>query len=554
MIVFDEAHVALTSLGFREVVPYIPKIMRTGIPVTFLTATLPPRLRPLFEKAVHLPVGYKKIQAPTNRKEHQYALFRPKDKLVEKTAAFILKLSESLEPSQRGIIFVRKKVYGHSLQNFLQGVDFMHGGIVDEGVRDKMILDWKLGRSGGWIVGTTSLTQGIDYPDVHLVVFVDSPWGMIDFVQGAGRGGRNGKVSKIVVIDGGQHPKIWDSDDLGCAGEMASWMQNTAQCRRLIISRCIDGGDVTCHTLEGAAFCDICEPDAALQEIFDTAQLLRKIEGVPHPWPISTQTYSTPAEAPVKLSNVSLLPQSAHLAVSKHANHKKRLEISRAESAERCLEKIVAFGSNCAICHVLYGGLMSGEQHEMCFNKKGEELKAFYEWNKPTVKKQVRGHLSSFIYCRLTIAHKPMGWTYDGRWCWRCSLPQTLIKKRGPHKFEDCPWGDNVMLAVAWGVWHDEELFNEMKKVLGCPLKHVPVNFKGQGLNLPPSTPSERLAWFEWLAGSNEDGTAYNLHLLWLWYSKEKVNCPPGETRTSFISLVSPTSPNLKCPFPEHET
>jgi len=78
--------------------------------------------------------------------------------------------------------------------------------------------------------------------------------------------------------------------------------------------------------------------------------------------------------------------------------------------------------------------------------------------------------------------------------------------------FERCPWNE-VMTGVAWGIWHDRALFEEMRKAVSC------------GLGAQPSVigHNDRRKWFGWLTEQNRDKTAYNIHLVWLWYFNQKV-------------------------------
>ena len=62
-------------------------------------------------------------------------------------------------------------------------------------------------------------------------------------------------------------------------------------------------------------------------------------------------------------------------------------------------------------------------------------------------------------------------------------------------------------------VWHNSELFEEMKKTISCDLEPVSI-----------SSGSVRIEWFTWLAATNKEETAYNIHALWLWYFKAKIH------------------------------
>ena len=73
----------------------------------------------------------------------------------------------------------------------------------------------------------------------------------------------------------------------------------------------------------------------------------------------------------------------------------------------------------------------------------------------------------------------------------------------------NCPWSD-IIMGVAWSVWHNEKLFKQMKNSLKCKV---------------PSASKRRkeVEWSKWLADENETRTAYNIHDLWIWYSKSIV-------------------------------
>jgi superfamily II DNA helicase RecQ len=144
MIVLDEIHTLLTSKDFRPVMDCMKKLVRTGIPLTLLTATLPPRLENQLAEMIHLPAGgYTVIRAPTGRKEHQYTVLELQkgEELVEKTAGFITEISKTFEGSlHRGIVFVRIKDHGWALQKLLPGIDFVNGQVTDDKLRAQMIL------------------------------------------------------------------------------------------------------------------------------------------------------------------------------------------------------------------------------------------------------------------------------------------------------------------------------------------------------------------------------------------------------------------------------
>jgi superfamily II DNA helicase RecQ len=52
------------------------------------------------------------------------------------------------------------------------------------------------------IVATSALGLGIDIPDIRAVVYVDWPFGMIEYSQEGGRVGRDRQASENIVIIG----------------------------------------------------------------------------------------------------------------------------------------------------------------------------------------------------------------------------------------------------------------------------------------------------------------------------------------------------------------
>jgi superfamily II DNA helicase RecQ len=53
---------------------------------------------------------------------------------------------------------------------------------------------------GGFIVATSALGTGVDYPDIVYVLHVGVPYGMIDFAQESGRAGRGGEAVDSVIV------------------------------------------------------------------------------------------------------------------------------------------------------------------------------------------------------------------------------------------------------------------------------------------------------------------------------------------------------------------
>lgn len=389
MIVVDEIHTLLTSLDFRAVLVSIGSLMETSIPVTFLSATIPICLEEKLKQLVLIPEEHNFIRVKTGRPEHQYSLFSMKnEELVERVTAFAQLSSERfLQGTKRGIPFVRSKDIGYQLKQAFPTMDFIHEGIEEE-ERHRVMEKWKQGGSGGWIIGTTSLTQGVDYHNVHLVVFAGAPFSMIDFVQGAGRAGRNGKPSKVVVFRGGRLPSLQDEEDLSCKREMNDWLER-ARCRRLGISECMDREHHSCNSLEGASPCDSCCPDDEMVQLWRDTQAYQVSGGRGNLAPNlhGATSISSSLKEPKMLEVLPLQPQLARPEVLQKSEVELALRLSRLEKAGHCVHLLRAFSPNCAICYSESGGVkLTGGKHKtikMCKPGYGDHFKTYYNFNSP---------------------------------------------------------------------------------------------------------------------------------------------------------------------------
>jgi superfamily II DNA helicase RecQ len=121
---------------------------------------------------------------------------------MEAALAFIESIQ--LQPSQRGIVYVRSYKVGQAVSEAL-GSPFYKAKAYDKAT---VLQDW-VQRGHGWIVATGALGTGVNMPGIVYVIHVDRPYGMTSFVQQSGRGGRNGEVSDSVVFVRVQTTRGW---------------------------------------------------------------------------------------------------------------------------------------------------------------------------------------------------------------------------------------------------------------------------------------------------------------------------------------------------------
>jgi superfamily II DNA helicase RecQ len=65
--------------------------------------------------------------------------------------------------------------------------------------KQELLEQWASG-SSGWIVATGALRTGINIPGVVYIIYLGRPYRLTSFMQQAGRGGRAGEISDLIII------------------------------------------------------------------------------------------------------------------------------------------------------------------------------------------------------------------------------------------------------------------------------------------------------------------------------------------------------------------
>ena len=122
---------------------------------------------------------------------------------------------------------------------------------------------------------TSSFIHGVDYPYVDCIVFVNLPYGLIDFVQASARGGRHNRPCFVIVLHDGT-TETAKKPDYKLNYPMTSWTLSNTNCRRKLISQNMDGIEIKCSILPEAQACDICKPQSSFKTIIqDTIKLAK---------------------------------------------------------------------------------------------------------------------------------------------------------------------------------------------------------------------------------------------------------------------------------------
>ncbi|KAK3617520.1 hypothetical protein LTR56_024514 [Elasticomyces elasticus] len=156
---------------------------------------------------------------------------------------------------RKGVVYCRSRNQCEQLAQELECA-YYHAGAVDNQERLTRWLE-----TGGLIVATSALGTGVDVPGIVFVLHVDVPYGMIDFAQESGRAGRNGEdVDSVIVVEEGRLEMLAEMSrgNVGIDQRIIDEFVTTRECRRLVMSRYLDGLETTCASNAVTASCDRC--------------------------------------------------------------------------------------------------------------------------------------------------------------------------------------------------------------------------------------------------------------------------------------------------------
>jgi superfamily II DNA helicase RecQ len=219
-IVIDECHLTVIAAEYRPSMVELTAIRSLRTQFVYLTATLPPSMRAEFEQRNYLrrPTV---VRASSNRPNIFYMVRKidAHNGSLLKQAAIEAKdaWTESGffdHACDKIILYVRTCKDADDLAELLGCNAYTaESGTPEE---KKEILDrWIRTPGTPYIVATTALAEGLDYPHVRLVMNVDEPESLVIFAQESGRAGRDGKRAySVVLLPATWQPKAMDNNSL----------------------------------------------------------------------------------------------------------------------------------------------------------------------------------------------------------------------------------------------------------------------------------------------------------------------------------------------------
>lgn len=105
------------------------------------------------------------------------------------------------------VLYVRTRYEATELASMLDCAEYTAKSGTDAEKRE-VLAKWSSEKDQPYIVATTALAEGSDYPHVRLMINVNEPESPTIFGQEAERAGRDGKAYSLVLL-----PSTWEAQD-----------------------------------------------------------------------------------------------------------------------------------------------------------------------------------------------------------------------------------------------------------------------------------------------------------------------------------------------------
>jgi ATP-dependent DNA helicase RecQ len=207
--VFDEAH-CLSRWGhdFRTDYLYVSRFIREryaarGAPIACFTATAKPDV--IADLCEHfrreLAIELARFAGGHERANLQYEVL-PVIR-AEKPARVIALLAETLDDEKGGaVVFAATRKNAETMSEHIAAAGWtcahFHGGL-EPGSKRQIQQDFVAGALRV-IVATNAFGMGVDKPDIRLVIHADIPGSLENYLQEAGRAGRDGGTARCVLL------------------------------------------------------------------------------------------------------------------------------------------------------------------------------------------------------------------------------------------------------------------------------------------------------------------------------------------------------------------
>ena len=489
-IVLDEAHSAFMSESYRKKMQALVHLREAPARKIFLTATLVPAHEQVLADRVRINLSRTLVlRNPVARPNHRLQIVslpppREPSSVGLQLASLLLKKWVN-DGAVRGIIFVRSLLKLRDLSESSTFPVRTYNGQMTEQEKEFQLHSWLSNDDPAkWMIATTALIHGVDYPRVDAVIFLESPYGLYDYVQGAGRAGRTGQESLIAILHAGPSSILPDENPNSCRAEMEHLLDATV-CRRLGISGFMDGQPQSCFQVFGSVLCDICDGhvDPVIQRAIDSP--------------------STPAGTTPGARNANLQPPLRPPPAALSTEHDTEANSSPRHRHGVAVRDLMADLAGCFVCRIKSNG--QDPCHSECAGSRASGCK---------VRKHVPYSCTEYTYkIGWMNWKKTFPWPHDVSRCHFCGFPYSVVgfdhQKKG--RFPGiCQFSDTARVA-AWHVLHSRELLEKLQNDLGFVLNGPKDSAFAAWLNQYGSDSKEinLLSAFSWLCRQYYPNRAY---------------------------------------------
>jgi len=266
-VILDEAHVYITERCYRPALENLTWLSCLPCPRYAITGTMPPGDVNTFIDAMEFRPDAHVIREPCIQRNIKFHFVRTQPnmnitQLVIRSLTVLRKFGDS---NRKQIVFCVNKTgvtsFMGSLRDKYKCLHAFNAEMKDD-EKKKSIDAWKASKDG-IMIATTGLMAGIDEPNVNGIIFAEMTYGFIDFIQGCGRGGRDGSICHAISICNGRFGHQLDSKGAEDAhtADLVDYHEDRTMCFRTKIARVMDGGlDVKCDTINDCVRCSFCDP------------------------------------------------------------------------------------------------------------------------------------------------------------------------------------------------------------------------------------------------------------------------------------------------------
>ena len=371
-IVFDECHKLIHDINFRPRMVELRHICM-NVQFIFMTATFPPTMVDKFMELMMIR-SPTIIRAANHKANVRYNVSILNGSNIKQQIRMIISnVTELCQTSEKVLVFCQSRAECDSWARQFNCRAY-YSTSKD---KDRTLAEWK----SGTLFATGSLGAGVDISGIKYIIHVGKPYGMIDFDQEVGRGGRNGEpVESIILLSNEEFMKIKGErgELMGPDDRAMCEFIITASCRRVGMSIYMNGVDyeMNCDGLKG----ELCDNCIAIESNANIG--LRR-----------------------KRMDEEFRQQTRQRVNYEQKREHYRMEImNEGQRRQLVLNTVSHLQRYCSVCWLLYGIEIEGHDGKKC----------------PHLERELRERFSEFKAKHLRYTAFTC--------CFRCGLPQDLCK------------------------------------------------------------------------------------------------------------------------------